>query len=234
MSSNTKDDGFEKRREEAMAKVQLLDKDTLHSMPEREKFFQDVYNNADGDAAAVPWADLAAKEKLANWLEENPDHEGRAIDVGCGLGDNAEALSEAWYETIGFDFSPKAISWAKERFPESDVTYRQMDLFDLPQEWLGAFDLVHECYTLQSIPPETLEKSIPAVASLVAPNGILLVYTRIRDDGAEVDGPPWPLEKNKVISFVDHGLELVSRDDFVLERPDRKIPHTFMVWRRPS
>jgi 2-polyprenyl-3-methyl-5-hydroxy-6-metoxy-1,4-benzoquinol methylase len=225
---------FKARQEALKSEVNKMDRDSLHSLPEREKFFQDVYNNAEGDAAAVPWADLAAKEKLANWLEENPDHEGRAIDVGCGLGDNAEALSQAWYETIGFDFSPKAISWAKERFPESDVTYRQMDLFDLPQEWLGQFDLVHECYTLQSIPPETLEKSIPAVASLVAPNGILLVYTRIRDDGAEVEGPPWPLEESKVISFADHGLELVSREDFILERPDRKIPHSFIVWRRPS
>lgn len=233
MSSETKE-VFKARQEAMKSKVNEMDKNSLHSLPEREKFFQDVYNNAEGDAAAVPWADLAAKEKLATWLEENPDHEGRAIDVGCGLGDNAEALSEAWYETIGFDFSPKAISWAKERFPESDVTYRQMDLFDLPPEWLGSFDLVHECYTLQSIPPETLEKSIPAVASLVAPNGVLLVYTRLRDDGAEVDGPPWPLEENKLLSFADHGLELVSREDFILDRPDRQIQHSFMVWRRPS
>lgn len=233
MSSETKE-AFNARQEAMKSKVNEMDKGSLHSLPEREKFFQDVYNNAEGDAAAVPWADLAAKERLATWLEENPDHEGRAIDIGCGLGDNAEALAEAWYETIGFDFSSKAISWAKERFPESDVTYRQMDLFDLPQEWLGAFDLVHECYTLQSIPPETLEKSIPAVSSLVAPNGILLVYTRIRDDGAQADGPPWPLEENKVVSFADYGLELVSRDDFMLERPDRKIPHSFMVWKRTS
>lgn len=233
MSSETNED-FKARQEALKSKINALDKDMIHSLPEREKFFQDVYNNADGDAADVPWADLAAKDRLANWLEENPDHEGRAIDVGCGLGDNAEALSEAWYETIGFDFSPKAISWAKQRFEDSDVTYRQMDLFDLPQEWIGAFDLVHECYTLQSIPPETLEKSIPAVASLVAPNGILLVYSRIRDDGGDVNGPPWPLEETQIMSFTNHGLELVSREDFIIERPDKKIPHAFCVWRRPE
>lgn len=231
MSSN-KDADFEKRREAMKSEINKLDKGSLNSLPEREKFFQDVYNNAEGDAAAVPWADLAAKDKLAKWLEDNPDHEGRAIDVGCGLGDNAEALSEAWYETIGFDFSAKAIAWAKQRFEESDVTYRQADLFDLPQEWLGAFDLVHECYTLQSIPSETLEKSIPAVASLVAPKGILLVYSRIRNDDQEVEGPPWPLTESKILSFEEHGLELVSREDFILERPDRKIPHVFCVWRK--
>lgn len=233
MTSETEDD-FQKRREAMKAQINKLDADVVHTMPEREAFFQDVYNNAEGDVAAVPWAELAAKDKLANWLLENPEHEGRAIDVGCGLGDNAEALSEAWFETIGFDFSAKAISWAKQRFEDSDVTYRQADLFDLPQEWLGAFDLVHECYTLQSIPSEMLVNSIPSVVSLVAPDGILLVYTRIREDESAVEGPPWPLEERKVMAFESHGLELVSREDFVLERPDRDISHVFCVWRRPA
>ncbi len=232
--STKKDDDFIKRREAAMAEVHLIDKDSVHDMPEREHFFEEVYSRAKGDAAAVPWADLATKDKLAEWLDNNPDHQGRAIDIGCGLGDNAEALSEAWYETIGFDFSAKAIGWARQRFEESDVTYRQADLFDLPQEWLGSFDLVHECYTLQSIPSETLEKSIPAVASLVAPDGILLVYTRIRPENGEVDGPPWPLEESKAMSFVDHGLELISREDFTLERPGRVLPHVFCVWKKKA
>ena len=141
MTSET-EENFQKRREAIKAQINKLDADVVHNMPEREAFFQDVYNNAKGDAAAVPWAELAAKDKLANWLQENPDHEGRAIDVGCGLGDNAEALSEAWFETIGFDFSAKAISWAKQRFEESDVTYQQADLFDLPEEWLGCISIL--------------------------------------------------------------------------------------------
>jgi len=231
LSSESREE-FLKRRDALKLEVNKLDSDTIHSMPEREAFFEDVYRNAEGDAAAVPWADLAAKEKLLTWLSDNPDYEGRAIDVGCGLGDNAEALSEAWFETIGFDFSAKAISWAKQRFDESDVTYRQADLFDLPDEWIGAFDLVHECYTLQSIPPETLTKSIPSIASLLAPEGMLLVYTRIREDGGEVDGPPWPLEEMQAMSFADHGLELVSREDFVLDWREREIPHVFCVWRK--
>lgn len=198
----------------------------------REAFFEEVYGNAAGDAAAVPWADLAAKDRLQQWLDDNTEHKGRAVDVGCGLGDNAQALAEAGYETVGFDFSPKAIDWARQRFPDTLVDYQGADLFSLPEEWIGKFDLVHECYTLQSIPPETLVNSIPGVASLVALNGFLLVYTRIRNDGAQVNGPPWPLEEDAVMSFAQHGLELVLREDFVLERRDKKIPHAFCVWRR--
>ena len=36
-SSNEKDSDFAKRREEAMARVQLMDKDVIHSNPEREQ-----------------------------------------------------------------------------------------------------------------------------------------------------------------------------------------------------
>jgi len=226
------DKDFAARREKAMASVQLIDKDRLHDMPEREAFFEEVYDRAEGDAAAVPWADLAAKDSLSKWLAGNPNHHGHAVDVGCGLGDNAEALSAAGYTTMGFDFSPKAIAWAKQRFGDSDVQYCEADLFNLPDEWIGKFDLVHECYTLQSIPPETLARSIPAVASLVAHGGILLVYSRIREDDADVDGPPWPLEATSLMSFANHGLKLVSREEFTLERPDKSIPHAFCAWEK--
>lgn len=237
MSSESRE-AFLKRRDAMKLEINKLDEDTVHSMPEREAFFETVYENAKGDAAGVPWADLAAKGALIKWLKDNPQYVSqnmsRAVDVGCGLGDNAEALAQAGYETLGFDFSKKAIAWAKQRFSKSSVSYEEGDLFDLPKKWVGTFDLVHECYTLQSIPPETLEKSIPAVVSLLAPGGILLVYTRLRKDDEDVEGPPWPLEESKASSFADYGLELVSQEDFILEWRERQIPHIFAVWRRKT
>jgi hypothetical protein len=49
---------------------------------------------------AIPWADLEPNPHLLSWLEANPtDGRGRrALKVGCGLGDDAEALAE-----LGFD-----------------------------------------------------------------------------------------------------------------------------------
>ena len=228
------DKDFFERRQKAQEQINRIDRDTLETEPQRDKFFDAVYRQAEGDAAMVPWADMAAKHKLRNWLLDNPGKGKRAVDVGCGLGDNAEALAKAGYQTTGFDFSKDAIDWAKQRFPKSGVTYQTADLFDLPEEWSGAFDLVHECYTLQSIPPETLEKTIPATANLVAPNGILLLYARVREDGQTADGPPWPVEKSKLQEFAMHGLTLENMDEFSVERQDRSIPHYFMVWRRTS
>jgi len=92
---------------------------------------------------------------------------------------------------------------------------------------------VHECYTLQALPPQMLEKTTRAVAGLVAPGGALLIYTRLRDDDAEPQGPPWPLLHKQVLAFANLGLEPVSEDRFEVIRPDRSIPHSFSQWRKP-
>jgi len=225
---------FQKRREAGRKRLDEMDKNFLEDGSDREQFFTAVYAQANGDEAAIPWADMEAKQYLKDWLTNNKPNKGKAIDIGCGLGDNAEAISSAGYKTIGFDFSQDAIDWAKKRFHKTSVQYVAADLMSLPEEWSAKFDFVHESYTLQSIPPDTLAKTIPATASLVAPGGRLLVYTRIRNDGKSAEGPPWPLEISKAMSFEKHGLELASRNDFVVRRHDREVPHVLCEWRRPT
>ena len=54
------------------------------------------------------------------------------------------------FRVTAFDLSPRAIAWARPRFPQ--VEFMAADLFAPPPDWNGAFDLVHECYTLQALP----------------------------------------------------------------------------------
>lgn len=232
---------FEARREKGRQMADALDRNALVS-PSRQEFFNSVYRQAGDDAALVPWADLKPKDQLIQWLEENAGISSaspsstaiRAIDIACGLGDNAEAIAAAGYETTAFDLSHDAIEWARQRFPQSEVDYHVADLFALPEEWLGAFDLVHECFTLQALPPETVPDTAHAIAALVAPAGRLLVYTRWRQDGADADGPPWPLEETALGIFSKLGLELTEDKRFEVERPGRVIPIAFMEWKRPA
>lgn len=236
------DADFLERREKAKAKVNALDRNRVHDAPERKAFFNDVYARAQGDAAFVPWADLKPKEQLVQWLEKNAGINSAktssripaAIDIACGLGDNAEAIAAAGYGTTAFDLSADAIDWAKKRFPGSAVNYRQADLFAPSEEWLGKFDFVHECFTLQALPPEMLEQTAAAVASLVAPGGDLLVYTRWRPDGAAVEGPPWPLEESRLDCFAALGFERISETRFEVEKPGRTILHAFTHWQRKT
>ena len=161
---------FLARRNEAHQKLDQLTGARDGGPEDRESWFRAVYRGAGGDPAAVPWADLAPKQVLVDWLAENPGAGKTAIDIACGLGDNAEALAAAGYDTSAFDLAPEAIEWAKKRFPETSVDYRAADLFDLPAEWQGKFDLVHECYTVQALKDPLRSGAIAALAGLVAPD----------------------------------------------------------------
>ena len=194
--------------------------------------FHAVYDAAADDAAAIPWADLAAKPELVEWLRRNPGEGRAAIDVACGLGDNAEAIAAAGYRTTGFDIVEKAIGWARARFPTGGVAYVVADLFDPPDAWLGAFDLAFECFTIQAMKDGPRDAAFPAVARFVRPGGILLLYARTRAEGSEVVGPPWPLMPSEIGRFDGLGLERVEERHFVVERPGRTIPHAMTAFLR--
>jgi SAM-dependent methyltransferase len=180
----------------------------------------------------VPWADLAPKAELVDWLAAHPGEGQLAVDVGCGLGDNAEALALAGYRTTGFDLSPKAVAWARQRFPQSAVDYCAADLFDLPADWLGRFDLVHECYTLQALSGDLRERAFAAVASLVAPGGRLLVLTRTAPEGSTPDGPPWPLAPSELGRFSSLGLQRIEHHPYDIRKGERVVAHVRDVWQR--
>lgn len=231
-SENPANDDLRQRQKDARAEIDKLDANSTHSEPERKAFFNTVYQLAEGDAVKVPWADLQAKAKLLDWLKGHNGSGLTALDVACGLGDNAEAMAAAGYQTTGFDVAEDAIPWAKKRFPESTVSYVHADLFKLPSNWQGGFDLVHECYTLQALSPQLLPKTTEAIASLVKPGGTLLVYTRIAHETLQQSGPPWPLTKAQAEAFSNHGFELIAEDQFTINRPDRRIPHGFYEWKK--
>ncbi|WP_248304435.1 class I SAM-dependent methyltransferase [Breoghania sp. L-A4] len=233
MSDIRDEPGFSDRRTEALRRLDELTGAKGGDPEDRRSWFEQVYELADDDPAAVPWADLKPKDVLVAWLARNPGAGRRALDVACGLGDNAEALSAAGWATTAFDLADGAIQWARRRFPDTKVDYQVADLFNPPQEWIGAFDLVHECYTLQALHGDLRERGFAAIANLVAPGGTLLVITRSGEDGVGYDGPPWPLTPSELDRFRDLGFALRSHRAYDVHRPDgRVIEHVMAEFRK--
>jgi SAM-dependent methyltransferase len=198
------------------------------------RLFDDIYAAAmDRDVTSIPWAHGTPNPFLRQWLdgrETPPAGRNRALVIAAGLGDDAEALAAAGWDVTAFDGSGHAIAWARERFPDSAVDYRVLDLFSLPAAWTGAFDLVVEVHTIQALPPTRRQHVIGRIASTVAPGGTLFVVTFLRDVHTPLRGRPWPLTKREIASIARDGLVETGRST----APDRPGRLNVVFERQPA
>jgi SAM-dependent methyltransferase len=172
--------------------------------------FEAIYAGAEAGGARPPWDYGDPRPQLVEWAAaQNLVGGGReALVVGCGYGADAEFLAQRGFRTTGFDFAPTAIAAARRKYPASEVDYLVADVLDLPREWQGRFHFVVESLTVQSMPPEQHSVAARNVAALVAPGGALLVLATARDEGSEVNGPPWPLARAEIEEFATSDLTL--------------------------
>lgn len=172
-------------------------------------WFERLYAAAEQGAAVVPWDRGTPHWLLTAWAEENVLNGGgrRALVVGCGLGADAEYLAGRGFAVVTFDISASAIRAVRRRFPASAVDYQVADLLDPPARWRGAFELVLESQTVQSLPDPPRRDAIARVGPIVAPGGTLVVIALAWvDGGAPVLGPPWPLTRAEIEAFAGAGL----------------------------
>jgi SAM-dependent methyltransferase len=189
-------------------------------------WFERLYTEAASGTAVVPWDRAEPNSLLVGWLDGRGGTGRRAMVVGAGFGRDAEHVASLGFRTTAFDISPTAVRLTRERFPESSVDYAVADLLAPPPEWTGAFDLVVESITVQSMPLSVRAAAIHHIGRMVAPGGELLVISGIRQEGQEVDGPPWPLTRAEVESFAANGLRTVE-----IEQVSRPEAPNARLWR---
>jgi len=102
---------FEQQPQNLQLRIQQLTQEALQKA-EPSAWFDVLYAEAQGDVTKVPWAKLAPHPYLQEWLAHHqPFALGqKALIIGCGLGDDAEALAKLGFDVTAFDISLTAIS----------------------------------------------------------------------------------------------------------------------------
>lgn len=185
-------------------------------------WFDSIYTDARGNFENVFWADLKVHPYLRIWLDSETQisTKKKAIVIGCGVGDDAEAIGHAGYEVTAFDISPEAIKLCKKRYPDTKVRYLVADLFNYPKDWHENFDLVYECNTIQVLPGKYRIQARDAMISLLSNQAYILVSCRSREKNKQEDAIPLPLDKYEIDGFIRCDLEEKS----FLAYDDEQIP----------
>ncbi|WP_157954312.1 class I SAM-dependent methyltransferase [Saccharospirillum mangrovi] len=156
----------------------------------------------------------------------------RAVDVGCGAGQDAAALLELGYEVVAYDASLDAVAQCEQRFAGCDkiqVQHARFETFDYPESGvITAFSSLFFCQ------PECFEQAWENLSRSLQTGGVFVGHFLGLDDdwasGFRI--PTCPLSVDTVRSLFEP-FEIQSFDEQNVQGPTRlgamKHWHTFSV-----
>ena len=114
--------------------------------------------------------------ELAELVESGRIAPGRAIDLGCGVGNEAIYLAKKGFNVTGIDFSPTAIKLARDKAQEAgvEVTFIKDDLTNLLNV-SGTFDLLLDYGALNDLTQEERDLYMRNVVPLTHPGSCFLL-----------------------------------------------------------
>ena len=124
----------------------------------------------------APW-DVGARDELVSLVESGRIEPCRAIDLGCGTGDNAIYLARKGFDVTALDYAEAAIEKARARAKDSgvQVSFIVDDLTDL-RHVSGAFDFLLDYGVLDDLRPAQREPYLHNMLRLTHPGSRYLLW----------------------------------------------------------
>lgn len=143
----------------------------------------------------VPWDGHPLPKSLTDLVEgdghSSPLAPGKALDLGCGTGDNSIYLAKHGWQVTGIDFVAKAVDKARAKAAAGnvDVKIEQGDVTRLCEEDAGSnFALIVDNGCLHGLSDEDRYDYVREVTAAAAPDARLLLVEFIRGGSYGVRG----------------------------------------------
>ncbi|MFH1073420.1 MAG: class I SAM-dependent methyltransferase [Nanoarchaeota archaeon] len=151
---------------------------------------------------------------------------GKILDVGCGVGVDADYMMSEGFEVVGVDLSKEMLKMAKQKFPKID--FRQQDIreLDFPH---NSFDGILASCSLIHISKKDVPTLFNKFHYMLKENGVIYIaLQKGKSEEIYINEPFKPDEKLflNIISFneikyllVNSGFSIVKKH----ERPPKSI-----------
>lgn len=180
------------------------------------------------------WDKGAPSPAMKQYLEREVVR-GRALVPGCGRGHEVALAVERGLDATGLDIAPTGVADARARYPHLAERFVVGDLFDLPEEMHGVFDVVLEHTCMSALPPTLRADYRRAIDRTLRPGGLLIGVWYINPDlDPGHTGPPFPFSVADLTALFADGYEIVA--DYVPEVafPGREGRERLRVLRRAA
>lgn len=124
-----------------------------------------------------PWDSGITPPEVVDEIESGEVKRGSALDLGCGTGTNSIFLAKQGFQTVGVDFSVRAIDLARKKaraaavhidFYANDVT--RLDFLR------GPFDFVLDIGCFHSLDTDSRLRYSEVVTRLTCPGSVYMLY----------------------------------------------------------
>ncbi len=150
--------------------------------------------------------------------------------IGCGKGYDSFFTASKGIETLGIDFSPEAISFAKEFNQRDNLEYRCEDIFSLEENHREEFNCIYEYVTICAVEPERREELLQNIFASLKSGGRF--YTVLFPIDGRVGGPPFSIDANEFISLCKKYFQLEFFSKNIPSVKPRKGNEILLIFRK--
>lgn len=140
------------------------------------------------------WNLETPSESLKDMLPRMKLPKSRVLMLGCGDSHDAAFFAESGHRVTAVDISAHAIERSKKLYGHlSNITWLESDLFNLPESFQGAFDLVYEYTCLCAINPKQRNQLVQTWSRCLHEQGQLMAtfFCMYKKDGPPFGGSEW-------------------------------------------
>ena len=140
----------------------------------------------------TPWDIGKPDFNLIDIVTQTPVKECRALDIGCGTGDNSIWLAQKGFDATGIDSTDIALEQAKEKAFKANVTCRFFNIDFMSQKVEGApFGFAFDRGCFHTLSSEDDRKTFAQkVAAYLDDSGLWLSIIGNADEKRKFPGPP--------------------------------------------